>query len=129
VSRVDGRVTINGTAEESVFIKEADFVAWTKPIQISPTSTRTENRVGLFDAEAAQNELEPNERPRRQGGRPPKYDWHSFVRELLRIANTPDGLPPREDLQRRMLDWCERNWETSPADSTVRGYIASLYPA
>jgi hypothetical protein len=66
--------------------------------------------------------------PKNRGGRPLEWDWDAFNRELLRLANTPDGLPDRAKLQRYMLGWCEQTWGRSPADSTVRDRIARLYP-
>ena len=62
------------------------------------------------------------------GGRPPKWDWVAFDGEVVRIANTPNGLPDRTILKQKMVDWCEREWGDSPADSTVRDRISRLYP-
>ena len=63
-----------------------------------------------------------------RGGRPAKWDWISFAGEMMRLANKPDGLPSRPELQKQMLDWCERAWGDSPAESSVRDLIARLYP-
>jgi hypothetical protein len=69
-------------------------------------------------------------RPKHPGGRPPKYDWNAFTREMMRIANEPDGLPDRPSLMRLMIDWCSRTWgaDNVPAESVVRDRIANLYP-
>lgn len=65
-----------------------------------------------------------------RGGRPPRYDWDAFDREIVRIANTVDGLPVRPALQRQMLAWCHHGWgDNTPAESVVRDRIAKLYPA
>jgi hypothetical protein len=63
-----------------------------------------------------------------RGGRPAVWDWDAFNREVVRLANTINGLPPRAELQRHMLDWCEQTWGESPAESTVRERIARIYP-
>ena len=70
------------------------------------------------------------QRPQRvnRGGRPAAWDWDAFIREVVRLANSVDGLPSRADLQRHMLEWCELTWGKSPADSTVRDQIAQIYP-
>ena len=52
----------------------------------------------------------------------------SFAGEMMRLANKPDGLPSRPELQKQMLDWCERAWGDLPAESSVRDLIARLYP-
>ncbi len=62
------------------------------------------------------------------GGRPPKADWDAFWCEIVRIANTPDGLPDRTELQRHMMNWwIDKLDDASPADSTVREKLAKLY--
>jgi hypothetical protein len=63
-----------------------------------------------------------------RGGRPPSWDWDAFDREMMRLANTPDGLPDRPALQKHMLEWCERTWGKSPADSLFRDHISRKYP-
>ncbi len=69
-------------------------------------------------------------KPKHPGGRPLKYDWNAFTRELLRLANTPDGLPDRPALMRLMMDWCSNTWgaDNVPAESVVRERIANLLP-
>ena len=64
-----------------------------------------------------------------KGGRPAKHGWDGFWHEVVRIANTPDGLPDRAELQRRMMDWCGEYWDEPPAESAVRGKLAALYSA
>jgi hypothetical protein len=62
-----------------------------------------------------------------KGGRPPKIDWVNFDGEVVRIANTPDGLPERPALHRHMMDFCSRVWgDDAPADSAVRDRLARL---
>jgi len=59
------------------------------------------------------------------GGRPPKHPWREFWIEVIRIANTPDGLPEWRVLKRYMLTWIE-NWEQQPAESMIRDKFAKL---
>lgn len=62
------------------------------------------------------------------GGRPQKFDWEAFLIEVVRIANTPDGLPPRKaELVTMMLSWCTDNWNESPGESTVRERVRRVY--
>ena len=70
----------------------------------------------------------PAKRCKNVGGRPRKWDWPAFDRELVRLANMPDGLPERHVLMRRMLDWCDGAWGDTPSESMVRKHIADRYP-
>ncbi len=72
---------------------------------------------------------------RNRGGRPPKYDWDAFTREIIRTANSPDGLPTdpsggidRAAIQRQMMDWCGEHWLDVPADSAVRDKLSKILP-
>jgi hypothetical protein len=76
----------------------------------------------------------PETRAANKGGRPPKYDWDAFTRELVRIAND-DGLPTdrsggvdRAAIQRQMLNWCGENWLDMPAESVVRERLSKILP-
>lgn len=62
------------------------------------------------------------------GGRPPRYDWDAFIREMMRLANQPDGLPDRAALTKIMVGWCMEAWGSAPADSVTRDRIARWYP-
>jgi hypothetical protein len=62
------------------------------------------------------------------GGRPRKWDWDGFARELVRLANTLDGLPDRPATTKHMKEWCALEWGDEPADSVIRDRIARLYP-
>jgi hypothetical protein len=63
-----------------------------------------------------------------RGGRPPRYDRDEFIREVVRRANTPDGLPDRPTLTKQMAQWCVDNWQDPPCDSLLRDWIAKAYP-
>ena len=70
---------------------------------------------------------EPLEVQKRQG-RPRTYDWDEFHREVIRIANSPDGLPDRPaDLERMMATWCLSCWGKEPVSSMIRKKISEIY--
>jgi hypothetical protein len=60
--------------------------------------------------------------------RPRKYDWDSFLREIVRIANKPDGLPETQaDLEKQMAAWCLSEWGNEPAESMIRDKVSDIY--
>ena len=64
------------------------------------------------------------------GGGPPKYDWDAFYCEVVRIANTPDGLPEkRADLQRQMAEWFQDTYAMEPAESEIKKRVRRIYQA
>ena len=64
-----------------------------------------------------------------KGGRPQKYDWDAFDREMMRRANTPDGLPSdRVELTRDMTEWCLNTWGEEPPESMIRDRVARRWP-
>lgn len=70
----------------------------------------------------------PNDAPVQKGGRPASYDWDSFIGEVVRIANTPDGLPEKQaDLVRKMQSWFSETYDAEPADSTIKTRISKIY--
>tara|TARA_R110002020_G_scaffold56074_35_gene155387 strand:+ start:4384 stop:5019 length:636 start_codon:yes stop_codon:yes gene_type:complete len=63
-----------------------------------------------------------------KGGRPQEYDWDSFTSEIVRRANSPDGLPERQaDLIRDMLQWFRDTFDMEPAESSVKARISKIY--
>ncbi len=63
----------------------------------------------------------------KQRGRPEKYNWPEFHAEIAVRADL-DGLPGSQaELERSMADWCQDNWDVSPADSTIREKISPIY--
>ncbi len=84
--------------------------------------TISSSPIRALDAEA------PLSTKCRSGGRPKEYDWDAFAREIVRRANTPDGLPDRARLTRDMAQWCIDTWGKQPADSTLRERVSKLYP-
>jgi hypothetical protein len=60
----------------------------------------------------------------------PSHDWEAFYIEIIRRANTPDGLPDKQaDLEQSMLVWCQSKWGKEPGISTVREKISPIYKA
>jgi hypothetical protein len=85
--------------------------------------------IDVYWPDVEKRSAERNSLKKGLGGRPPKYDWLSFAREMIRLAQRPDGLPEEHDeLVRHMLQWCEDEWGNSPSESTVRYYVAKLDP-
>jgi hypothetical protein len=78
---------------------------------------------------ASSPDSQQNAIARDRGGRPPKYDWESFFCEIIKRANTPDGLPERAELTKAMKEWCQSAWKTEPPDSLLREKIAKVYDA
>ena len=63
-------------------------------------------------------------------GRPPKYNWDEFYVEIIRLANGIDGVPETQaELEATMAEWCQNNWGTEPAESTIRDKISPIYKA
>ncbi len=88
----------------------------------------------LFDTllpeseEADADSSEKVDRHRSRGGRPPEYDWDAFVIEIIRIANSLDGLPEKQsELIKAMLQWCEDTWGRQPAESGAKKKISEIY--
>jgi hypothetical protein len=59
--------------------------------------------------------------------RPPKFNWDQFWLEVVRIANTADGLPEdRGELQRRIVDFCVTRFSDPPGAAAIRDKLAML---
>ena len=64
---------------------------------------------------------------KRRRGRPQKYDWDAFWREIVKVADM-DGLPEtKAELVEHMSEWCAITWGEEPASSVIREKIAHLY--
>ncbi|MCB4820754.1 hypothetical protein [Roseicella aerolata] len=62
-------------------------------------------------------------------GRPPHKGRDTFIRELVRLALDPDGLPPRPELFRRMIAWCDAELgDDAPGETTIRDWLAAWCP-
>ena len=74
------------------------------------------------------NPFAESTQPLNQGGRPVEYDWDSFMLEIIRRANTPDGLPDSQaDLVRGMLLWFSGTSGSEPAESSVKLRTSKVY--
>lgn len=63
-----------------------------------------------------------------KGGRPREYDWDALTIEIIRIANSPDGLPETQaELIEQLLQWCENTWGKQPAESSVKSRISKIF--
>lgn len=63
-----------------------------------------------------------------QGGRPPEYDWDSFMMEIVSRANSIDGLPETQaDLIRDLLSWFSETYGREPAESAVKQRVSRIY--
>ncbi len=64
----------------------------------------------------------------RPQGRPREYAWDDFFREVVLIANSPDGLPEMmADLERQMQEWCATKWDQEPTESVIREKLSPIY--
>ena len=71
---------------------------------------------------------EDSDQDKSKGGRPREYDWDAFTIEIIRIANTPDGLPKTQaELIEKMFQWCQEEWGREPAESSVKNRISKIY--
>jgi hypothetical protein len=70
-------------------------------------------------------------RVQNRGGKPPRHDWLLFLMEVAWWAAANDlhsHEAHREDLQRHMVEWCDREWrDDAPDDSTIRKKLQDLY--
>lgn len=58
---------------------------------------------------------------------PPKFNWDQFWLEVVRIANTTEGLPAdRGELHRRMVDFCVTGFSDPPGAAAIRDKLALL---
>lgn len=57
------------------------------------------------------------------GGRPPHKLFDDFIRELIKIADGPDGLPESKTLTAQMKDWVDQHDENPPSDTTIRDWL------
>ncbi|WP_146201963.1 hypothetical protein [Teichococcus aestuarii] len=101
-----------------------------------PPTIVPQDRKALSVASSAQTKsspeasasAEPSAATVPKGGRPAKWDWDAFWVEVVRLANTPDGLPETQaELHRIMMDWCMNSWNNTPADSEIRKRLSRVY--
>ena len=127
IARLAGEVAV----AEQEMAAAPEFAAW-----LARAIDPIHEKIAALAAEVEELKASsvPEARAANKGGRPPKYDWDAFTRELIRIANL-DGLPigrsggvDRAAIQRQMLNWCDENWLDMPADSVVRERLSKILP-
>lgn len=70
--------------------------------------------------------LEP---PKGKRGRKTEWDWKAATRELVRLANTPDGLPwPQARIEEHMAHWFLKNFDQEPSKSMIRSFVVDRLP-
>jgi hypothetical protein len=75
-----------------------------------------------------QGELPTPTAPINRGGRPNEHDWNTFILEIIRRANQPDGLPEiQAELVRDMLAWFQSTYGREPAESSVKERVSKIY--
>jgi hypothetical protein len=73
-------------------------------------------------------------RPRRsEVGRPRKWDWEGALTEVIKVANTPDGLPDgygaQASIERAIADWFASTAGSSPPESEIRKRASDILRA
>jgi len=80
--------------------------------------------VGYSDIRVSPPEI--SEDPKKEA-RLPKFNWDQFWVEIVKIANTSDGLPEdREELYRRVGDFCTAGFSDPPGETAIRDKLAML---
>ncbi|WP_421981245.1 hypothetical protein [Roseibium sp.] len=93
-----------------------------------PISEQREIEVEPSEQARAKSRSRTPENDDKARGRPGQYDWDLFHAEIIRIANTPDGLPDkRADLVRAMLLWFSERFGKEPSESAVKKKIIRIY--
>jgi hypothetical protein len=57
-----------------------------------------------------------------------KYDWDAVYRELIRLANTPDGLPERAEVTRHIKAWFGTR-DVYPSDTAIDEFVRKVFAA
>ena len=88
--------------------------------------SKNQHPAFLFDTLLPENDVRT--KAKNKGGRPPGYDWDAFIIEIIRVANSPDGLPDTQaKLIKHMQQWCQETWGNEPSDSVVKDRISKIY--
>jgi len=62
-------------------------------------------------------------------GRKPKWNWEAAARELVRLANSLDGLPqPQARIEKHIAHWFLDNFDDQPSESMIRKFVAKYLP-
>ena len=69
-----------------------------------------------------------NAKTKNKGGRPPEHDWDACIIEIIRTANTPDGLPESQaELVRQLSEWFSKTYNNEPAESSIKSRVSRIY--
>jgi hypothetical protein len=88
-------------------------------LRVCPADESVENAPKLPVAER---------RPLRSSpvGRPPHEARDAFIREMIRLADSKDGLPEKSELNRLMKIWAAQEYEHDvPGDTTIGDWLAT----
>lgn len=69
--------------------------------------------------------------PRTKGnpGRKASWDWDAATRELVRLANSPDGLPnPQAAIESHFANWFLEEFGDHPSESAIRKFVRNRLP-
>lgn len=68
--------------------------------------------------------------PKGKAGRKARWDWETANREMMRLANSPDGLPhPQAALEKHFAEWFIENYKDSPVESAIRDFVTKRLPS
>lgn len=70
--------------------------------------------------------------PRARKGKPGRqriWNWDAANRDMIRLANTPDGLPsPQAAIEKHIQNWFLAHYNDSPAESQIRKFVVDRLP-
>lgn len=67
--------------------------------------------------------------PKGKKGRKAKWDWNSATRELMGLANSPDGLPiTQAQIEEHMAQWFLNEFGKTPSESSIRKFVVDRLP-
>ena len=86
------------------------------------------DRLDPITADAAETKATTDPRgtvlPKGRPGRKPKWDWDRAIRHIIKVANSPDGLPPiQADIERLVADWFFEHYGENPSESMIRTFV------
>ncbi len=95
-----------------------------------PGDEATTAREPVAPAAAAERAAEVNRAPKGKPGRKAKWDWASATREMMRLADSLDGLPVTQAaIEEHIADWfAGRNKGNHPSKSAIRRFVVENLP-
>ena len=90
----------------------------------------------VLDAPVTANQASPPavpspvpQKPKNPGGAPPKYDWDRIMIEIVRIANSLDGLPDRPTLMKLLYNTMSEEWRwyDLPSETSMKNRLRAIY--